>query len=92
MSEAPEKKYDFIVNLISGGCAGVAVDVCLYPLDTLKTRFQAPEGFFKAGGFNADSRDTQAEWMAAITAGYTGPTLVASGTPCSVQMRQRSPL
>ena len=54
MSEAPEKKYDFVVNLISGGCAGVAVDVCLYPLDTLKTRFQAPEGFFKAGGFNGN--------------------------------------
>lgn len=60
MSEAPEKKYDFVVNLISGGCAGVAVDVCLYPLDTLKTRFQAPEGFFKAGGFNGIYRGLSA--------------------------------
>ena len=35
----------------SGACAGLAVDVSLFPIDTLKTRMQAPEGFFKAGGF-----------------------------------------
>lgn len=29
----------------------MSVDVSLYPLDTLKTRMQAAEGFFKAGGF-----------------------------------------
>lgn len=37
--------------LISGGCAGFAVDVSLYPIDTIKTRLQAPNGFFQAGGF-----------------------------------------
>ena len=36
----PEKQYTFTVNLLAGGCAGTSVDVCLYPLDTLKTRFQ----------------------------------------------------
>lgn len=30
--------------------AGTAVDVALYPLDTIKTRLQSPEGFIKAGG------------------------------------------
>lgn len=30
--------------------AGTAVDVSLYPLDTIKTRLQASEGFLKAGG------------------------------------------
>lgn len=30
--------------------AGTAVDVALYPLDTIKTRLQSPEGFMKAGG------------------------------------------
>lgn len=35
----------------SGGIAGTAVDVILYPLDTIKTRLQSADGFFKAGGF-----------------------------------------
>jgi len=42
----------FLVSLVSGGVAGLAVDVSLFPIDTVKTRMQAPEGFFKAGGFN----------------------------------------
>ena len=32
--------------------AGLSVDVSLFPLDTLKTRLQAPGGFIKAGGFS----------------------------------------
>ncbi|CAM9511095.1 unnamed protein product [Sphacelaria rigidula] len=31
--------------------AGTAVDVSLYPLDTMKTRLQSPKGFMSAGGF-----------------------------------------
>lgn len=45
-------KVPFTLALIAGGCAGTTVDVALYPLDTLRTRMQAPEGFFKAGGFS----------------------------------------
>ncbi|CAM9195742.1 unnamed protein product [Laminaria digitata] len=30
--------------------AGTAVDVALFPLDTIKTRLQSAEGFLKAGG------------------------------------------
>jgi len=41
----------FTLALIAGGCAGTCVDVSLHPLDTLKTRAMAKEGFFKAGGF-----------------------------------------
>lgn len=37
--------------LICGGIAGTSVDVCLYPIDTLKTRMQSPQGFLKSGGF-----------------------------------------
>ena len=33
-------KVPFTLALISGGCAGTAVDVALYPLDTLRTRMQ----------------------------------------------------
>ena len=35
----------------AGGVAGTAVDVILFPFDTLKTRLQSAEGFAKAGGF-----------------------------------------
>ncbi|XP_072641580.1 mitochondrial S-adenosylmethionine carrier protein isoform X16 [Canis lupus baileyi] len=35
----------------AGGVAGVAVDLILFPLDTIKTRLQSPQGFNKAGGF-----------------------------------------
>lgn len=31
--------------------AGTSVDIALFPLDTVKTRLQSAEGFFKAGGF-----------------------------------------
>lgn len=45
------KETSFVVALLSGGCAGTSVDVALYPIDTIKTRLQAPQGFLKAGGF-----------------------------------------
>lgn len=35
-----------------GGVAGICVCTAIYPLDTLKTRLQAAQGFKKAGGFN----------------------------------------
>ena len=38
-------------ELLSGGVAGTVTDVVLFPLDTLKTRLQAAEGFTRAGGF-----------------------------------------
>ncbi len=41
----------FFVSLAAGAAAGIAVDVSLFPIDTIKTRMQTKEGFFKAGGF-----------------------------------------
>ena len=39
MSNNDEERSDsFIRALLAGACAGVAVDVSLYPLDTIKTR------------------------------------------------------
>ena len=35
----------------AGGMAGCAVDTALFPLDTLKTRLQSPDGFKRSGGF-----------------------------------------
>nr|CAD7572184.1 unnamed protein product [Timema californicum] len=37
--------------LQSGASAGIAVDLSLFPLDTLKTRLQSPSGFLLSGGF-----------------------------------------
>ncbi|CAM9435657.1 unnamed protein product [Choristocarpus tenellus] len=50
----------FLVSLVSGGVAGTSVDVALYPLDTIKTRLQAPQGFLKAGGFRGVYRGISA--------------------------------
>ena len=41
----------FWVALVAGGCAGTSVDIALFPIDTIKTRLQSPEGFLRAGGF-----------------------------------------
>eukprot|EP01139_Manchomonas_bermudensis_P010306 Amastigsp_a340184_45.p1 type:complete len:274 gc:universal Amastigsp_a340184_45:880-59(-) len=43
----------FVVSLLSGAAAGAAVDLSLFPIDTLKTRLQSREGFWKAGGFKS---------------------------------------
>ncbi|KAJ3299514.1 hypothetical protein HK104_008610 [Borealophlyctis nickersoniae] len=37
--------------LLAGAVAGTAVDTVLFPLDTIKTRLQAREGFRASGGF-----------------------------------------
>ena len=39
------------VSLVAGGAAGLATDIVLFPMDTLKTRLQTSQGFLKSGGF-----------------------------------------
>lgn len=39
------------MELIAGGCCGLAVDTFLFPVDTCKTRLQSENGFWKTGGF-----------------------------------------
>ncbi|KAJ3111409.1 hypothetical protein HDU96_005735 [Phlyctochytrium bullatum] len=41
----------FYEALVAGAVAGTAVDTVFFPLDTIKTRLQAKEGFVAAGGF-----------------------------------------
>jgi len=48
----PKAMNSLLSCLVAGGAAGTAVDVSLFPLDTLKTRLQSAEGFWKSGGFN----------------------------------------
>jgi len=38
--------------LTAGGAAGAVCDLLFFPIDTIKTRLQSPQGFFKAGGFS----------------------------------------
>jgi len=40
-------------SLVSGGLAGIAMDLSLFPLDTIKTRLQSQQGFWTAGGFRS---------------------------------------
>ena len=37
---------------LAGGVAGFLVDVCLFPIDSLKTRLQSERGFWNSGGFS----------------------------------------
>jgi len=50
----------FLVALAAGGAAGTSVDVALYPIDTVKTRLQAANGFWKSGGFRGIYRGLSA--------------------------------
>ncbi|XP_008318573.1 mitochondrial S-adenosylmethionine carrier protein isoform X1 [Cynoglossus semilaevis] len=45
------ERRELAASLFAGGCAGMFVDLTLFPLDTIKTRLQSQQGFFKAGGF-----------------------------------------
>ena len=50
-SSTPVGEPSFVTALVAGGLAGTSVDVALFPIDTLKTRLQSPQGFLKSGGF-----------------------------------------
>ena len=50
-SATTERHTPFSVALMAGGLAGTTVDIALFPIDTLKTRLQSPQGFIKSGGF-----------------------------------------
>ncbi|KAL0978549.1 hypothetical protein UPYG_G00172000 [Umbra pygmaea] len=49
--KADMERREFTASLVAGGCAGMCVDLTLFPLDTIKTRLQSQQGFNKAGGF-----------------------------------------
>ncbi|KAJ9112108.1 hypothetical protein QFC20_002288 [Naganishia adeliensis] len=41
----------FLQALGAGAISGLSVDFLFFPIDTIKTRQQSPQGFWKAGGF-----------------------------------------
>ncbi|WFD36745.1 S-adenosylmethionine transporter [Malassezia cuniculi] len=42
----------FSTALIAGAGAGLSVDLLFFPIDTIKTRLQSSQGFWRAGGFS----------------------------------------
>ncbi|XP_055542849.1 S-adenosylmethionine mitochondrial carrier protein homolog isoform X3 [Wyeomyia smithii] len=61
-------------SLISGGVAGLVVDIVLFPIDTIKTRLQSERGFVRSGGFQVAVCGAIA---GGIAAGLTTPLDVA---------------
>jgi len=51
MVDKASNSVSFWTALAAGGVAGTAVDVVLFPLDTVKTRMQSANGFWRSGGF-----------------------------------------
>ncbi|KAL0261120.1 S-adenosylmethionine transporter [Diplodia seriata] len=51
MASSKRIESPFVRSLLAGAVAGTTVDLSLFPLDTLKTRLQASEGFIASGGF-----------------------------------------
>ena len=59
----------FALAILAGGCASASVDVLIYPLDTLKTRLQSPQGLHAAGGYRSLFRGVFAAGVGAIPGG-----------------------
>ena len=59
----------FALALMAGGCASATVDVAIHPLDTLKTRLQAPGGFISAGGYRGLFRGVVPAALGAVPGG-----------------------
>ena len=51
MPRDPGAPPPFSRALAAGGAAGLVVDVAMFPVDTVKTRLQAPGGFAANGAF-----------------------------------------
>jgi solute carrier family 25 S-adenosylmethionine transporter 26 len=50
-SGSSERHTPFAISLLAGGLAGTSVDLALFPIDTIKTRLQSPQGLVASGGF-----------------------------------------
>jgi solute carrier family 25 S-adenosylmethionine transporter 26 len=60
--------YVFLISQ-AGGAAGLAVDTLLFPLDTVKTRLQSAEGFYKSGAFKGIYRGIAPVLLGSIPSG-----------------------
>ena len=58
--------HDVVTPILSGAMAGCAVDMALYPIDTIKTRLQSAQGFRAAGGFKGVYNGVNAAFVGSI--------------------------
>lgn len=54
----------FVISLVSGAAAGTFTDIFFFPIDTLKTRIQAPGGFLANGGWHGVYRGLSSAFAA----------------------------
>ncbi|PWN32363.1 mitochondrial carrier [Meira miltonrushii] len=50
-SSTQRQAPSFTTSLMAGALSGLSVDLLFYPIDTLKTRLQSSQGFWRSGGF-----------------------------------------
>ncbi|KAJ1627785.1 solute carrier family 25, member 26, isoform CRA_c [Pavlovales sp. CCMP2436] len=81
-------RREFTTSLLAGGVAGTTVDVVLFPLDTLKTRLQSAEGFWKSGGFRGVYRGISA---AAAGSAPGAALFFGTYTLANAELQQMSP-
>lgn len=60
----------------AGGCAGMCVDLTLFPLDTMKTRLQSQQGFYRAGGFRGIYAGVPSAALGSFPSGKTTSTVL----------------
>lgn len=82
------RRTEFTTSLLAGSIAGTSVDLVLFPIDTLKTRLQSADGFWKSGGFRGVYRG-----ISAAAAGSAPGAALFFGTYTLAQgeLRQLSP-
>jgi len=59
----------FELAVLAGGCASAVVDIIIFPLDSIKTRLQAPQGFAAAGGYRGLFSGVLAAGLGAVPGG-----------------------
>ncbi len=63
----------------AGAAAGLSVDLLFFPLDTIKTRLQATQGFWAAGGFRGVYRGVGSVGVGGAPGGEQGRRVTPAG-------------
>lgn len=58
------------------------MDTALFPLDTVKTRLQSPQGFWKAGGFKGVYSGLSSAFLGSAPSGEEQATAIDSLERC----------
>ena len=83
----PAIAYD---AMVAGGLAGISVDIALFPLDTVKTRLQSSQGFWKSGGFGGIYRGLGSAAAGSFPTAALFFVVYETSKPVSADCAQRS--